>query len=166
MFSVTKKAKQLTERGDTIVEVLIAIAIISSILSGAYIVVNKSLIAGREAQERGNALKLSEGQLERLKSLSSSNPDKLFNTTDAIFTDASLSFCVNDANELVPAKLGNDAVTDAACKVGADGNPTTEEPMYKLYIKRESMHTFILTTKWSSLKNFEDNSVQLIYKAY
>jgi prepilin-type N-terminal cleavage/methylation domain-containing protein len=168
MFSVIKKNKRLAERGDTIVEVLIAIAIISAILSGAYIVVNKSLIAGRESQERGNALKLSQGQIERLKNLSSSNPTKLFNSAEPIF--AKPAFCINDANELVqadPDHPDDASRTDDACKLDSQGDKTNEEPVYRLYITRESdLHTFVLTTKWASTQSADNNSVQLIYKAY
>ena len=54
-------------RGDTIVEVLIAIAIVSLTLTGAYASVNRSSNATRTAQERGEALKWAESQVEQIK---------------------------------------------------------------------------------------------------
>ena len=66
------------QRGDTLVEVLIAIAVVSLILGGAYVTTNRSLYATRAAQERGNALKLAESQIEQLKGIVASNPTAVF----------------------------------------------------------------------------------------
>ena len=54
-----------SSRGDTIVEVLLAIAITSVVLAGAYVAVSGSMKASRAAQERGEAVKKS---LKRLNS--------------------------------------------------------------------------------------------------
>lgn len=63
--------------GDTIVEVLLAIAITSVVLAGAYVAVDRSMKANRSAQERSEAVKVAEAQIERLKYLnfSSSSAD-------------------------------------------------------------------------------------------
>lgn len=58
-----------SSRGDTIVEVLLAIAVTSVVLAGAYVAVNRSMKASRAAQERGEAVKVAEAQIERLKYL-------------------------------------------------------------------------------------------------
>lgn len=60
-------------KGDTIVEVLLAIAITSIVLAGAYVAVDRSMKATRSAQERGEAIKVAEAQIERLKYLNFSN---------------------------------------------------------------------------------------------
>lgn len=53
--------------GDTIVEVLIAMAVVSLVLSGAYASSNRSAQATRTAQERGEATKFAESQVEQVK---------------------------------------------------------------------------------------------------
>jgi Tfp pilus assembly protein PilV len=53
--------------GDTIVEVLIAIVILSLILTGAYVSSNDSLLNIRDAQERVQALGVAQGQVETLR---------------------------------------------------------------------------------------------------
>jgi len=68
------RLKNRTTRGDTIVEVLLAIAITSVVLAGAYVAVDRSMKASRAAQERGEAVKVAEAQIERLKYLSYSDP--------------------------------------------------------------------------------------------
>jgi len=56
-----------TERGDTIVEVLIAIGIISLILVSAYAITAKNTAALQRNQERTEAQHLVEGQIEALR---------------------------------------------------------------------------------------------------
>lgn len=54
-------------KGDTIVEVLIAIAISGLILAGSFVSANRSSQITRTAQERGEALKIAEAQVERIR---------------------------------------------------------------------------------------------------
>lgn len=61
------RLKLRNRRGDTIVEVLIATAIVSLTLTGAYASANRSANATRTAQERGEALKWAETQVEQIK---------------------------------------------------------------------------------------------------
>ena len=56
------------QRGDTIVEVLIAIAIVSVVLGGAYSISNKSSMQVRNAQEHAEAEKIAMGAVEELPS--------------------------------------------------------------------------------------------------
>jgi len=68
-----------SSRGDTIVEVLLAIAITSVVLAGAYVAVSGSMKASRAAQERGEAVKVAEAQIERLKYLNiNSSPENIY----------------------------------------------------------------------------------------
>lgn len=60
--------KQISQRGDTIVEVLISIAVITAALSAAYVLVNSSTRNNQAAQERSTAVKAAESQLELLRS--------------------------------------------------------------------------------------------------
>ena len=57
---------RLGMRGDTIVEVLIALAVTSSLIIAGYNTANRSLKGGQQSQERGEALKLVESQAEAL----------------------------------------------------------------------------------------------------
>lgn len=53
--------------GDTIVEVLLSIAIVSVVITGAYSIANRALQQGINASEHTEALKIGEGQIESLK---------------------------------------------------------------------------------------------------
>ncbi len=74
--------KHIGKRGDTVVEVLIAIAVAATVLTASYATANRSLQAARQAQERGEALKLTEGQVEQLKNLAN-GPTDVFITASA-----------------------------------------------------------------------------------
>ena len=60
--------------GDTIVEVMIALAIISTVITLSYTTASRALILGRRAQERSEALKLAESTVERIKSYAITDP--------------------------------------------------------------------------------------------
>ena len=62
---------RLNTRGDTIVEVLIALAVCSLLLGGAFATTTRSLAGARQSQERGEALKIAESQAEALRSMPS-----------------------------------------------------------------------------------------------
>lgn len=67
--------KRLRQRGDTIVEVLVCMAIVSGSLATSYGIARKSLVRVREAEERGQSLRLAEQQIERFKQYLKTNPN-------------------------------------------------------------------------------------------
>lgn len=145
--------------GDTIVEVLIAVAIVSMVLAGAFTVVGRSSQNARQTEEHNEVLKSLEGQLEQVKSLSK-NPA----TSNAVFTAAS-AFCVS-GNALVPLAPAAGTLPapyasyPAACKfTSADGGYS-----YYVGIVRNG-NTFTANAVWDGARGTKDN-VNLIYKLY
>lgn len=57
----------IKQRGDTIVEVLIAVAVLGLVLGSSFAIANRSLTASLQAQERSEATKVIETQLEILR---------------------------------------------------------------------------------------------------
>lgn len=147
-----KRLTRLHERGDTIVEVLISIAILSLILGGAFVTTNNSLEGTRAAQERGNALKLIESQIEQVKNLAVTNSDTIFGSS----TPA--SFCISNTGTVA-------ASTSASCAVGTDGNPTAVEPVYHIAITR-SGNTFTFLNVWNNIRGGSQENLQMVYKVY
>lgn len=157
MFTIRRDntGKSLRERGDTIVEVLIAIAVVSLILGGAYVTTNRSLLATRAAEERGNALKLAESQVEQLKGLAKTDPDAIFGG------GTPMPFCVSATTGALIAADNND------CKVNAAGAHDGIEPIFNLSISRGSDgNTFTVTNRWASVRGDTDDQVRLIYRIY
>jgi prepilin-type N-terminal cleavage/methylation domain-containing protein len=141
---------RLGMRGDTIVEVLIAIAIVSLILGGAFVATNRSLMATRDAEERSDGLKLVEGQIEQLKNLAAVDADEIFGSTPA-------SYCISGSAAVDAA--------NAACKVNAAGTPTTTgQPLYSIAISR-SGNTFTVRNTWDTSRGAK-TSLQMKYRVY
>jgi len=96
-------------KGETIVEVLIVIAIIGAIIAGSYAIASRSLTRVRIAQERSEALKLAEGQMEVIRSKSDSAVtlselcNKLIVTKDvsSSCSGAGKSFCIQTSNAYI-----------------------------------------------------------------
>ncbi len=121
--------KKLNIRGDTIVEVLIAMAIVGAGLSASYRISSQSLARIREAQERVEGLKLAEEQVERLKVLvknptyvDTSSPGRYeFPGMDLVGPDI-YTFCINSNLTLIPidsADIGDEA--GGVCWIDANG---------------------------------------------
>jgi prepilin-type N-terminal cleavage/methylation domain-containing protein len=59
--------KKLSQKGDTLVEVLISMAILSLVLVGAYVTSNRNRVSIEANQERQEAQRLTEAQIEMLR---------------------------------------------------------------------------------------------------
>jgi prepilin-type N-terminal cleavage/methylation domain-containing protein len=145
------KHKLAWQRGDTLVEVLIAIAVVSLILGGAYVTTSRSLQATRAAQERSTALKLAESQIEQIKGLVNTNPTAVFG--------APSPFCIAAATGL-PVDASEDD-----CGVDESGAINSVEPVYHLSVERAG-NDFTLTATWFNVSGRQTDSLQLRYRAY
>lgn len=149
---ISQRFTELRERGDTIVEVLIAIAVISLILGGAYVTTNHSLLATRDAQEHGDALKLVESQLEQLKGVVANDPNAVFGG------GAPGSFCVTGVTNIAVSSNPN-------CIMDSSGTPTAGQPAYKIAITR-SGNTFTVVNTWDSVQGSATARIQMKYRVY
>jgi len=135
------------QQGDTIVEVLLAIVVVSSVLAGAFVSVNRSFIGGRQSQERGEAVKLVEGQLERLKQAAK-------DPTNNIFGPGPTPYCLNDT-------LTRTASASPVCNQGADSR-------YRLTIEQDptDANTFIAMAVWTRFGGDGQDQVRMVYRVY
>jgi len=138
---------KLSQTGDTIVEVLLAIAVVSMVLSGAFVSVNRSLKAGRQSQERGEAMKFAQSQLEQLKQAAKDPSKNIFGT------GGPTPYCLNNTLDRV-------ATTDPACNQGPDGR-------YELSITRDATTgTFTSRVVWNAFQSASQENVSLSYRVY
>lgn len=140
---------KLINRGDTIVEVLISIAIVSVVLTGAFVSARRSLATSQRSQERGEATKLVEDQMERLKSVAYST-----NEGEGIFAPAlSQPFCLNATSEL---RTGGDCVMGPLSR-------------YTAQITRGSgadINTFTVGIVWDKLGGGQQERISAVYRVY
>lgn len=73
------------QRGDTIVEVLIAIAVSSALLMITYSTMNRNTAVIRANQERSEAIRIAQGQIESLTRLLAADPSPIPNDNNAAF---------------------------------------------------------------------------------
>ncbi len=108
MFGTVQNNKR--QRGDTIIEVLIAMSVVGLVLASSFAITNRATLTGRAAQERTEALKLAESQLELLKVYGK----------DVAFNNSSFSsFCI-DQSAASAATAAVDSNDTAKCK-GVNG---------------------------------------------
>ncbi|HSH18307.1 MAG TPA: prepilin-type N-terminal cleavage/methylation domain-containing protein, partial [Candidatus Saccharimonadales bacterium] len=89
------RKKERRQHGDTIVEVIIAVAIVSSVLAGAFTVSQKSALAVRSSQEHGEMLQLLQGQVETVRAIALQAEAK----TAPIYSTSPRYFCIDESSK-------------------------------------------------------------------
>jgi type II secretory pathway pseudopilin PulG len=157
--------KEKSERGDTIVEVLIVLTILVFVLTGAYQASYASLSIERTAAQRGQALQLAQGQIEILSS------DIAFGYLPPL----SPPFClITNASGISPIDEGgatiappyDPATFPAQCNVDSKGNAVSigSGLFYTLSIEQPSAHLYRIQVNWyASYAGY--NNVTLFYRS-
>ncbi len=144
---------RLGQAGDTIVEVLLAVVVVGLAIGFGYGIASRSLKNNQRAQERVEALKQVESQVERLKKLAANS-----SATANIFTRSD-AFCMTDSDSgPVDTSVDNDA-----CQQGPDGR-------YRLSItpapgNSSSTRQYDITATWDSLGGGEEHTT-VTYRVY
>lgn len=151
---------KLHQAGDTIVEVLVAIAVISAVVGTAYAITNRSVQTNQSSQERGQATKEAETQLETLKSWVG-DPTK----AAQVFAEEKFCFALNTSTsqmEIVsfpaptPVPTNNNTDYPAECRKGFYNIGFLHEPSTELF-------TIYIT--WDGPKGTREN-LSMSYKVY
>ena len=148
--------------GGTIIEVLIALTVVSSMLGGAYVLANRSLNNNRQSQERGEAIKIVESQIEQLKGAITSGDSDAFTTSNV--------FCMDDSNNVTNA---NSPAVSSVPSIDADdlGSYTdscriqNQSLPYYTSIQRTAANQFNFYTRWEKLGSGR-NEIKFIYRVY
>lgn len=145
------------KKGDTIVEVLIAIAVISSVVGSAYAITNNSVQSNSLSQQRSKATKVAQTQLEMLKVWTGN-----ITNTPSAFDETKFCF-YNDATgmklERISAPVPTNNNTDYPVNCRQDGE------LYMVGISRSTDDIFTAHVNWDGATGNRD-SVSLAYKAY
>lgn len=132
--------KRLLQKGDTIVEVLIASVIVSIVLVGSFTISNLSLKQIRMAQERSEAQKLAQQSVESL--------DQMVADTSNSLTTRTAAFCKADGSYVA-------VNISSVCDSGTDNR-------YHTSIVRQGTapsYGFAVTVKWDNLRGSEEQVV-------
>lgn len=166
--------KKLNFRGDTIVEALIATVIIGLTVGLAYGIASRSLRSAQQSQERLEALKLAEGQVEAMKGLVAQDSKE---ADDKVFAGSSL-FCL-DNNEHVSFTVAPPlpALDQDNLSVGAYPQDCIKDPdgRYHLAVERTRLtgpdipanrYQFTVTVRWFGLGGLEKEEVRIEYRLH
>ncbi len=136
--------KPLGSKGDTIIEVLLAIAIVSAVLGGAFVSANRSLQGTRVSLERSEATKLVQGQAELLGA-ASSDPA----TSADIFNNVAVNSSFFLQNNL--QRGGGSSYTDG---------------IYRISITREPASSFRIHATWQKVGSGTTEQMFIRYRVY
>lgn len=148
--------------GDTIVEVLLAMAVVSSVLGGAYVAANRSVNANRSAQERAEAVKLVESQLERLKA-ATGDP--------AVFSDNVYCFDVSSGS-VTPVEFSGPLASMPDIKTDDPGIypascVSASAAAYSLSVDKDTAtNNFAVRARWDKAGGGSREETVIVYRVY
>jgi type II secretory pathway pseudopilin PulG len=149
--------KKLNQVGDTIVEVLLSLTVLGMVIGTAFAVANRSLKQAQKSQERTQALKLAEGQVDSLKFLSESNNEADIETFKNIQNAATASQCLgritDDEGDIT---IGVDSISDGGCQDGVFS--------YSIIYDNQNSHLFNVQVIWDSLGGNGQENVTIQYR--
>ncbi len=152
------------QRGDTIVEVLMSVAVLGLVFGAAHVTSNQNVLAGRATQERLEAVKLAETQIERLRIAISEN-ESIFNRSG--------SFCIPSTDTPGSALV---IASNNACTMSSNGSPAaaTVAPRYRVSVQKTGDLTsagvtgarFEVSVNWEANDGDDDDSLKTLYEVY
>lgn len=156
--------KKLGKTGDTIVEVMIAVSIVGLTIASAYAIGSRSLKAARQAQERGEAIKIAEAQLEGIKAIVDSGDKAKIN---ALKSGPSV-FCVN-SGEVKTSISGSLPTLDSDDLSGYSGD-CISNTLYHTSVTRDPVGNdvwqFTASVRWFSIGDSDKEELVINYRAY
>jgi type II secretory pathway pseudopilin PulG len=154
------------ERGDTIVEVLVSLAILSSALAISYATASRSLLQTRQAQEHSEALKIAENQMENLRQLAGST-----DPTKDIFITGN-GFCIDSTAAVIQFKPPATGTTFTP-PASASADNTARYPAqcksgfyYFGVAYNAATGVFTVSVRWDGVTKQGLDQVQLTYKLF
>jgi type II secretory pathway pseudopilin PulG len=156
--------------GDTIIEVLVVLAVLGLAIGLAYATANRSLLNARQAQEHSEAAGLVEKQVENLRLLVSNSTAGNTDPTTNIFLTTT-PFCVRDPNAAPPIDT-----TASDCNMSSAGSAVG----YKVFIYNcdnqpavdpcataiPNSGTFAVQATWDDILGQGTDSVTMTYRLH
>lgn len=148
-----KKINRLNSAGDTIVEVMIVLAVLGLAISIAYATANRSLLNTRQAQENSEATQIAESQVEALSTLANDTTQNIYQAGPYCISDTA-PYAVQTTN--CDKQTQNNGVSytvqitcDAACLSGSNPN--------------HNIKTFVT---WPDVKGEGNDTVTIYYRVH
>ncbi len=155
------RLRKLTAGGDTIVEVMIVLAVLGMAIGISYATANRSLLNARQAQENSEATQIAQSQVEALRAFSGNDP------TSPNYIYLNSLFCINTSGVAPVVATGftgsnptNYAIypLSRACNNG----------LYHVSINYGGLpnDTFTVQVIWDDVLGQGQDSVTLVYRVH
>jgi prepilin-type N-terminal cleavage/methylation domain-containing protein len=156
------------QAGDTIVEVMVVLAVLGLAISISYTTANRSLLDARQAQENTQATELVQSQVETLRTLAAHKAflvDGVTPDPDYIFRPAAQQpFCINSAGHVAVPTPSPPAPSD----------PCMYNNLYEVNITYQSTSVnpsilggwFKVVATWADVQGEGNDTVTLSYRYY
>jgi Tfp pilus assembly protein PilV len=153
-LSLTKLVK-INNRGDTILEVVIAITLLALLLTGALALTQKNLQAEQSSQEHNEALQLAQSQIEELRNYATNNVLPSGNPFCLVASGASVGYADTPSQK---------------CDVNAAGaaSPTSIQPNFVLTVTPPAAGSslYSISVDWQDVNGLNKDNVTLYYQIY
>lgn len=167
---------KLGRRGDTIVEVLLAIAISSFALTAGYASVDNSLTTEREAQDRSEATQMVQSQAESINDIYNTKADQAL-LVHAI--NSGDTFCINDPT--IEYAVAN-GCNFSQLSIAPPDNPTgyihartSPSPYYTITVSNSSttvsnpppgwtLYQVTINAKWTNAGGGGEDNLTVVYR--
>jgi type II secretory pathway pseudopilin PulG len=155
------RIKNISRAGDTIIEVLIALSVIGAVIGGAYASASRSLNVGRQAQERAEATRVAESQVEAIKALLIENKSDIGDSPE---------FCITTNNEVQDTNSSRGSITKSAVlSVGTSASEYNAACVFgpNRYFTSVSKNNnlYSVLVRWERIGGGIDE-IQMLYRAY
>lgn len=151
--------KKLSQRGDTIMEVLIAVAVLSLILAVTFNLANRSSKANRQAAERSEGTKYVQSQMETLKYyLGENNPEPSDSEMFCLYKDPVSKALSYKTESISEANIDTNYSAATTCRFGIDGR-------YVVLFKKTG-NTYKAYGRWDSVKNNVSEKISMVHRIY
>jgi prepilin-type N-terminal cleavage/methylation domain-containing protein len=160
--------RRLNQAGDTIIEVMVVLAVLGLAIGISYATANRSLLAARGAQENSEATQLVQSQVEYLRAYARIDPS---DTSHYIFTPNRV-FCF-DPNGNIDATFTGTAVDNPPANYPTSG-ACLQGTRYYLSISYDdgssspggAKDTFTVKAYWEDVQGQGNDSVTLVYRIH
>lgn len=151
-----------SQRGDTIVEVMVVLAVLALALGISYATADRSLLDSRQANQNAQATALVQSQLESLRVLA---PNPSTDTSGYIF-NAGEDFCIDSAGNVA---ITSTASPSASCAFDVFGNSIATQILISYQPAADPSitgGTFNIYATWPNIDGQGYDTVTLSYRLY
>lgn len=142
------------QHGDTIIEVIVVVAILGLAFASSYAIANTSVIKTRNSQEHAEALQNLNSQIEILRNADAS---------DIAPTRNGVPFCMDGT---VTPTFKPVPVTDASCNVGPDDGAGGRYKLNVVYTPMGIQDIYTFTASWDGAGGLGPQRERISYKLH